>query len=35
MALAAATLMLIPVLLIYLFSQRALVQGMIVSGVKG
>jgi ABC-type glycerol-3-phosphate transport system permease component len=32
---AAATLMLIPVLLIYFFSQRALLQGMIVSGVKG
>ena len=32
---AAATLMLIPVLLIYFFSQRALIQGMIVSGVKG
>jgi ABC-type glycerol-3-phosphate transport system permease component len=32
---AGATLMLIPVLLIYFFSQRALVQGMVVSGVKG
>ena len=32
---AAATLMLIPVLLLYFFSQRALMQGMVVSGVKG
>jgi ABC-type glycerol-3-phosphate transport system permease component len=32
---AGATLMLIPVLLIYFFSQRALVRGMVVSGVKG
>ena len=32
---AGATLMLIPVLLIYFFSQRALVQGMVVSGLKG
>jgi multiple sugar transport system permease protein len=35
MLMAAATLMLIPVLLIYFFSQRALMQGMVVSGVKG
>jgi ABC-type glycerol-3-phosphate transport system permease component len=35
MLMAAATLMLIPVLLIYFSSQRALVQGMVVSGVKG
>jgi ABC-type glycerol-3-phosphate transport system permease component len=32
---AGATLMLIPVVLIYFFSQRALIQGMVVSGVKG
>jgi multiple sugar transport system permease protein len=32
---AGATLMLIPVLVIYFFSQRALMQGMVVSGVKG
>ena len=32
---AGATLMLIPVLIIYFFSQRALMQGMVVSGVKG
>lgn len=32
---AAATLMLLPVLLIYFLSQRSLVQGMVVSGVKG
>jgi ABC-type glycerol-3-phosphate transport system permease component len=32
---AAATLMLLPVLLLYFFSQRALMQGMVVSGVKG
>jgi ABC-type glycerol-3-phosphate transport system permease component len=32
---AGAALMLIPVLLIYFFSQRALMQGMVVSGVKG
>jgi ABC-type glycerol-3-phosphate transport system permease component len=32
---AAATLMLIPVLALYLVSQRALVQGMVISGVKG
>lgn len=32
---AAAALMLIPVLLLYFFSQRALMQGMVVSGVKG
>jgi len=32
---AGATLMLIPVVIIYFFSQRALVQGMVVSGVKG
>lgn len=32
---AAAALMLVPVLLIYFFSQRALIQGMVVSGVKG
>ena len=32
---AAAALMLLPVLLIYFFSQRALMQGMVISGVKG
>ena len=32
---AAATLMLLPVLVIYFASQRSLVQGMVVSGVKG
>lgn len=32
---AAATLMLLPVLAIYFLSQRALIQGMVVSGVKG
>jgi ABC-type glycerol-3-phosphate transport system permease component len=32
---AASTLMLVPVLLLYFFSQRALMQGMVVSGVKG
>lgn len=32
---AAATLMLIPVLVIYFFSQRALMRGLVVSGVKG
>ena len=32
---AAATLMLLPVLILYLVSQRALIQGMVVSGVKG
>jgi len=32
---AGAVLMLVPVLSIYFFSQRALVQGMVVSGVKG
>lgn len=32
---AAATLMLIPVMVIYLASQRSLIQGMVVSGVKG
>ncbi len=35
MLMAASTLMLIPVLLLYLFSQRFLIQGMTVSGVKG
>lgn len=35
MLMAAAALMLVPVLLIYFFSQRALMQGMVVSGVKG
>jgi multiple sugar transport system permease protein len=32
---AAATLMLIPVLCLYFFSQKALMQGMVVSGIKG
>lgn len=32
---AAATLMLLPVLALYFASQRSLVQGMVVSGVKG
>jgi ABC-type glycerol-3-phosphate transport system permease component len=32
---AAATLMLIPVLVIYFVSQRALVQGMVMTGIKG
>lgn len=32
---AAATLMLVPVLVIYFLSQKALIQGMVVSGVKG
>jgi multiple sugar transport system permease protein len=35
MLMAAAALMLVPVLLLYFFSQRALMQGMVVSGVKG
>lgn len=35
MLMAGATLMLIPVLLVYFFSQRALMQGMVISGVKG
>jgi ABC-type glycerol-3-phosphate transport system permease component len=35
MVMAGATLMLLPVLILYLVSQRALVQGMVVSGVKG
>lgn len=35
MLMAAATLMLIPVLILYFISQRALIQGMVVSGVKG
>jgi multiple sugar transport system permease protein len=35
MLMAAATLMLIPVLAIYFFSQRALMEGLVVSGVKG
>jgi ABC-type glycerol-3-phosphate transport system permease component len=35
MLMAAATLMLLPVLVLYFVSQRALVQGMVVSGVKG
>lgn len=35
MLMAGATLMLLPVLLLYFFSQRALMQGMVVSGVKG
>ena len=32
---AAATLMLLPVLAIYFFSQRAVMQGLVISGVKG
>jgi multiple sugar transport system permease protein len=32
---AFATLMLLPVLAIYFASQRALVQGMVVTGLKG
>jgi ABC-type glycerol-3-phosphate transport system permease component len=35
MLMAAATLMLIPVLILYFLSQKALIQGMVVSGVKG
>jgi ABC-type glycerol-3-phosphate transport system permease component len=35
MLMAAATLMLIPVLAIYFLSQRALMEGLVVSGVKG
>lgn len=35
MVMAAATLMLVPSVLVYMLSQRALVQGMVVSGVKG
>jgi len=35
MLMAGAALMLLPVLLLYFFSQRALMQGMVVSGVKG
>ena len=32
---AAATLMLVPVLVIYFVSQRALVQGLVMTGIKG
>lgn len=35
MLMAAATVMLIPVLILYGMSQRALMQGMVVTGVKG
>ncbi|MFN3650876.1 MAG: carbohydrate ABC transporter permease [Armatimonadota bacterium] len=35
MLMAGATLMLLPVLVIYFLSQRAMVEGMVVGGVKG